>query len=396
MKLVLLALFLAPAAVAGKGHAGHGRGKDSEGNPCRGYLHEIAEHANYEAFVEAARVVAIDGDEWENDEDATRGARGFSGGGCGGHGRKREAAATDVCIAVDADEAVVAEFLCASFDDVGDAKDAIVRAFAGDRMFPEVCIFSKDGSEFGRGPFADHGVAEGAQLYAIVRSMDGAWLADPAQSTWTPGSGPDVYGAEQIVKFFDGKIIFSDNPELVNGATPVWPDGAGAGGPYTVGADCSSLPHAVTSPEGKITFSLDAENQLVVDFDYQIPAKIVYVAARVVYGAGGAPPSKPPADEALAAETTVALADLLTCESMLVDAEARAATTEDAEASETKVATALVAGVLACVAGLSLLVGACLGMAAERARGAKSRTCVAEVVGDDSTKNPVKSPEVWE
>ena len=47
--------------------------------------------------------------------------------------------------------------------------------------------------------------------------MDGAWLADPAQSTWTPGSGPDVYGAEQIVKFFDGKIVFSDNPELVNG-----------------------------------------------------------------------------------------------------------------------------------------------------------------------------------
>ena len=83
------------------------------------------------------------------------------------------------------------------------------------------------------------------------------WVA----KTWSGaarGGDPDPYGDESTIEISGGSIR--------------WTNGGG-GGPYAV----ANLPATRTSPDGEeIKFSLDSDNDLVVEFGYASPATIIY------------------------------------------------------------------------------------------------------------------------
>ena len=83
------------------------------------------------------------------------------------------------------------------------------------------------------------------------------WVA----KTWSGaarGGDPDPYGDESTIEISGGSIR--------------WTNGGG-GGPYAI----ANLPATRTSPDGEeIKFSLDSDNDLVVEFGYASPATIIY------------------------------------------------------------------------------------------------------------------------
>jgi hypothetical protein len=83
------------------------------------------------------------------------------------------------------------------------------------------------------------------------------WVA----KTWSGaarGGDPDPYGDESTIEISGGRIR--------------WTNGGG-GGPYAI----ANLPATRTSPDGEaIKFSLDSDNDLVVEFGYASPATIIY------------------------------------------------------------------------------------------------------------------------
>ena len=112
---------------------------------------------------------------------------------------------------------------------------------------------------FGRlpgGALLVDGTASGSSTATAI--YDGTtWVA----KTWSGaarGGDPDPYGDESTIEISGGRIR--------------WTNGGG-GGPYAI----ANLPATRTSPDGEeIKFSLDSDNDLVVEFGYASPATIIY------------------------------------------------------------------------------------------------------------------------
>ena len=112
---------------------------------------------------------------------------------------------------------------------------------------------------FGRlpgGALLVDGTASGSSTATAI--YDGTtWVA----KTWSGaarGGDPDPYGDESTIEMSGGQIR--------------WTNGGG-GGPYAI----ANLPATRTSPDGEeIKFSLDSDNDLVVEFGYASPATIIY------------------------------------------------------------------------------------------------------------------------
>ena len=107
----------------------------------------------------------------------------------------------------------------------------------------------------GGAPLVD-GTAGGSSTATAI--YDGTtWVA----KTWSGaarGGDPDPYGDESTIEISGGSIR--------------WTNGGG-GGSYAV----ANLPATRTSPDGEeIKFSLDSDNDLVVEFGYASPATIIY------------------------------------------------------------------------------------------------------------------------
>ena len=112
---------------------------------------------------------------------------------------------------------------------------------------------------FGRlpgGALLVDGAASGSSTATAI--YDGTtWVA----KTWSGaarGGDPDPYGDESTIEISGGSIR--------------WTNGGG-GGSYAI----ANLPATRTSPDGEaIKFSLDSDNDLVVEFGYASPATIIY------------------------------------------------------------------------------------------------------------------------